>query len=112
MNDYRWSEGLNCAVTVCDADGVILYMNRKAREMFASHGDLIGRNLYDCHSAQSAEMIHHMLATGESNAYTIEKNGVHKIIYQSPWRNPDGSIGGLVEFSMVTPANLPHHIRQ
>ena len=63
-----WSEETNCAVTVCDSDGIILYMNRKSRETFASHGDLIGKNLFDCHSPESSAKIRHMLATGESNA--------------------------------------------
>ncbi len=64
-----------------------------------------------CHNANSQAIIRHMLATGESNAYTIEKNGVHKMIYQTPWRR-DGQIAGLVEISMIIPATLPHHIRK
>ena len=111
IKDVEWAEGLNCAVTVCDADGIILYMNRRSRETFASHCDLIGKNLIDCHSAESIAKIRHMLATGESNAYTIEKNGLHKVIYQSPWRTPDGKIAGMVEISMVTPPEMPHYIR-
>lgn len=27
-----WAKEMNCAVTVCDAEGVILYMNDKAKE--------------------------------------------------------------------------------
>lgn len=105
-----WAEEMNCAVTVCDSEGVILYMNRKSRETFASHGDLIGRNLLDCHSRESVEKIRRMLATGESNAYTISKNGQRKVIYQTPWRR-DGEIAGLVEISMVVPQEMPHYIR-
>ena len=40
-----WAKEMNCAVTVCDTEGVILYMNDKAKETFASHGDLVGQNL-------------------------------------------------------------------
>lgn len=105
-----WSEETNCAVTVCDSDGIILYMNRKSRETFASHGDLIGKNLFDCHSPESSAKIRHMLATGESNAYTISKNGQRKVIYQTPWRK-DGGIAGMVEISMVVPEEMPHYIR-
>lgn len=111
MTDMQWAEGLNCAVTVCDKNGIILYMNRKSRETFAKHGDLIGKNLFDCHSEASKAKIRHMLATGESNAYTIEKNGQHKVIYQSPWRTPSGEIAGMVEISMVTPFDMPHYVR-
>lgn len=105
-----WAEDMNCAVTVCDADGIILYMNRVARETFASHGDLIGKNLFDCHSPESSAKIRHMLATGESNAYTISKQGRRKVIYQTPWRK-EGVIAGMVEISMVVPEKMPHYVR-
>ena len=106
----QWADDINCAVTVCDSNGIILYMNSRARETFASHGDLIGKNLFECHSEASREKIRHMLATGESNAYTISKNGLRKVIYQTPWRR-DGMIAGMVEISMVVPEEMPHYIR-
>lgn len=64
-----------------------------------------------CHNPESQAKIRHMLATGESNAYTIDKKGVKKMIYQSPWRDSDGNIAGMVEISMVIPAEIPHYIR-
>lgn len=106
-----WADDINCAVTICDFEGVILYMNRKAKETFASHGDLIGKNLFDCHSPESAAKIRHMLASGESNAYTISKNGLRKVIYQTPWRKEGGKIAGMVEISMVVPQEMPHYDR-
>ncbi len=102
---------INCAVTVTDADCNIIYMNERARETFASRGDLIGKNLLDCHNPRSIEIIHHLLATGGRNCYTIEKAGVHKLIFQSAWRKPDGQIGGLMEISIVTPEDMPHYVR-
>ena len=108
--DTSWAEELNCAVTVCDSDGIILYMNKKSRETFSSHGNLIGKNLFECHSEPSQAKIRHMLATGESNSYTISKGGLRKKIYQSPWRH-NGIIAGMVEISMVIPEELPHYIR-
>lgn len=36
-----WALGMNCAVTVCDIDGVVIYMNEKALATFASHGELV-----------------------------------------------------------------------
>lgn len=105
-----WAEGMNCAVTVCDAEGIILYMNERARATFAAHGNLIGKNLFECHSESSKEKIRYMLATGESNAYTISKLGQRKMIYQTPWRH-DGKIAGMVEISMVIPEDMPHYIR-
>ena len=108
--DTSWAEELNCAVTVCDSDGIILYMNKKSRETFSSHGNLIGKNLFECHSEPSQAKIRHMLATGESSSYTISKGGLRKMIYQSPWRH-NGIIAGMVEISMVIPEELPHYIR-
>ena len=106
----QWPDNVNCAITVCDMDGVILYMNDRAKETFASHGDLIGKNLFECHSEESKAKIRHMLATGESNAYTISKNGLRKVIYQTPWRR-DGKIAGMAEISMAVPEEMPHYIR-
>lgn len=108
--EFNWAEEINCAVTICDHNGIILYMNDRARHTFASHGDLIGKNLFECHSQASIEKINHMLATGESNAYTISKNGQRKMIYQTPWRR-NGIIAGMVEISMVIPQEMPHYIR-
>lgn len=110
IENIEWAEQMNCAVTVCDAEGVILYMNDKARATFASHGDLIGKNLFECHSPASKEKIRNMLATGESNSYTIAKGDVKKMIYQTPWRR-NGEIAGMVEISMVIPDRLPHYVR-
>jgi hypothetical protein len=50
------------------------------------------------------------MATGASNSYTIEKNGVKKLIHQTPWRE-NGEPAGLVEFSLVIPSVLPHFVR-
>lgn len=105
-----WAFAMNCAVTVCDKEGLVLYMNEKALETFAKHGDMRGRNLFPCHNERSQSIMRHMLATGESNAYTITKNGVRKMIYQTPWR-VDGMIAGLVEISMIIPADMPHYDR-
>lgn len=105
-----WAKEMNCAVTVCDKDGIILYMNDKAKETFASHGDMIGKSLIPCHNDRPRAIIADLLATGGSNSYTIEKNGVRKMIYQTAWRE-DGEVAGLVEISMVIPEEMPHYVR-
>ncbi len=71
IKDFEWAEEINAAVTVCDAEGIILFMNKCSRDTFARHRDLIGKNLFGCHSEESQRKIRHMLATGESNAYTM-----------------------------------------
>lgn len=103
---YDWAKELNCAVTVCDTDANIVYMNEKSKATFAGRGELIGKNLKDCHSEKSWEMIQKMLKDGSSNSYMIHKKGVKKMIYQTPWYE-HGIISGLVEISMVIPEEMP-----
>lgn len=105
-----WAEEMNCAITVCDTQGVILYMNAASRKVYEKHGDLIGKNLMDCHSERSRAIIRSLLETGGQNAYTIEKGLVRKFIYQSAWKE-DGRVMGLCEISMVIPTALPHYVR-
>ncbi len=89
----------------------MVYQNLKAKKTFESYGDLIGKNLKDCHGERSWEMIQRMIETGESNSYTIEKAGVKKLIHQTPWHK-NGEVCGLVEFSIELPGELPHFIRK
>lgn len=105
-----WAKEMNCAVTVCDKEGIIIYMNDKARDTFAKHGDLIGKSLIPCHNDNSRAIIAKLLETGGTNAYTIQKNGLKKMIYQTAWKE-NGEVAGLVEISMVVPEELPHYIR-
>lgn len=110
-NSFNWAEGIDCAVTICDSDCRILYMNRRSRETFARHGDIIGHDLMQYHPPHAQEKIREMLSQGTSNSYTIEKNGMRKLIHQTPWRDADGNIAGLVEFSIILPADMPHYVR-
>jgi predicted RNA methylase len=109
---HDWIKQFPGAITVCDKDGIILDMNDKACATFASNGgaSLIGTSLFECHNPNSISIIKDMLATGKNNVYTIEKNGVRKLIYQQPWYD-GGEIGGLVEISLELPAEMPHHVR-
>lgn len=107
-----WANMPECAVTVCDADCNIIYMNQRSRATFAEGTDrLIGCNLLECHSPKSREIISRLLTSGGTHAYTIEKHGIKKFIYQSAWLNTDGNIGGLIELSMVIPDKMPHYTR-
>lgn len=111
IKDFDWAEGMACAVTAADKDGVIRYMNRRARETYRKHGDLIGKSLYDCHGERAAGIIRRLLTEGGTNAYTIEKEGVRKMIYQTACTDADGRVEGIVEVSMVIPDELPHYVR-
>ena len=106
-------EEMDVAITVCKKDGEIIEMNRKSRQTFLKPGreNLIGKNVLDCHPSPAKEKLESMLKDPHSNAYTIEKNGIKKLIFQTPWYE-NGEFMGLVEFSMVIPENLPHYIRK
>lgn len=109
----NWKDGVNMAITVCDAEGIITEMNAKAAATFAKYGGagLVGKSLLDCHSEKSRATIKKMLAENFSNTYTIEKNGVKKLIYQAPWLK-EGKPAGLVEISFEIPSEMPHHVRK
>ncbi|MCZ7555434.1 MAG: PAS domain-containing protein [Bacteroidia bacterium] len=111
MTDYF--AHLPAGITVCDRDGIITYMNDKAAEIFAADGGrkLIGSNVLDCHPEPSRTRLVGMLASGELNAYTIEKAGKKKLIYQSPWHDEHGAFAGIVEFSLELPEEMPHFVR-
>jgi transcriptional regulator with PAS, ATPase and Fis domain len=108
----EWVKEFPGAVTVCAEDGTILAMNDRSAETFKADGGraLIGKNLLDCHSEASREKVHRLLASHEKNVYTIEKHGMKKLIYQSPWYE-NGEYRGLVELSLELPTDLPHFIR-
>lgn len=109
--NFNWAEDMNCAVTVCDKSGIIIFMNQKSRDTFCKNGEsMVGHSMIPCHNEHSQAKIREMLEQGTSNCYTIEKNGVKKMIYQTPWRE-NGVVMGLVEISMVIPEEMPHYIR-
>jgi len=112
MNDLDWVKELPAAVTVCDDEGIIIEMNDKSAKSFEKDGGrkLIGSCLLDCHPEPARTKTERLLAVREKNVYTIEKNGVKKLIYQSPWYF-NGEYAGFVELSLEIPLELPHFIR-
>jgi len=108
----EWFDELPCSVTVCDADYTALYLNERSAEVNAKDGGkaLVGRNLMDCHPPEAQEKLRRVLASGRPNIYTIERNGVRKMIFQAHWKK-DGRVGGLVEITFELPAEIPHFVR-
>ena len=113
METGGWIREFCGAATVCDADGVILEMIDKAARTFEKDGgrSLIGKNLLDCHEGLAHEKLLELLRTKERNVYTIEKNGIKKMIYQSPWFEK-GEYRGFVELSLEIPFEMPHFVRK
>jgi hypothetical protein len=112
MENIPWAKEFPGDITVCDAAGVILEMNDGAASAFEKQGGrgLVGTNLLDCHPEPSRTKLQEMLASRKVNAYTIEKGGVRKLVYQMPWYE-EGQYRGLVEIVLALPDSLPHFVR-
>jgi PAS domain-containing protein len=109
---HDWITSFPGAITVCNAEGLILEMNEKALEVFKEDGGsrLIGLNLLDCHPEPARSHVETMLRTQKPNQYTIEKKGIKKLIYQVPWYR-EGVYSGFVELSLPVPFDMPHFVR-
>ena len=98
---FDWVLEFDGAVTVCDENFIIVYMNAASIKDFEKYGgeNLIGQSLLDCHNENSREMIKLQMKTGKPHTYIKDKeNGRKKIIHQTPWLE-NGKIKGLVEIS-------------
>lgn len=111
--ENAWIKEFPAAITVSDPDGIILEMNDKAAKSMAKDGGLalIGKNMLDCHPDPARGKLERLMDEQKANAYTIEKNGIKKFIYQSPWFK-DGRYAGFIEFSFEIPFEMPHFIRE
>lgn len=113
MNHNLWIKSFTGAITVCDINGIILEMNDQAIESFQDEGGdkLIGTNVLNCHPEPARSKLAEMLKSHTSNIYTIEKHGLKKLIYQTPWYN-NGVYAGIMEISLPIPSDIPHFIRK
>jgi hypothetical protein len=112
MAGDEWIAEFPGAITVCDLHGIVLEMNDKAAAAYRKFGGkaLIGKSIIECHPEPARTRFLNLLQTGERNVYTIEKNGIRKLIYQAPWiRNNQRC--GIVELSLEIPCDLPHFVR-
>lgn len=108
----NWLKEFSAAITVCDVNGKIIDMNNKSDKVYSEKGgyQLIGKNLFDYHNENSIGIIKDLLATGKNNVYTVEKNGIKKLIYHAPWYE-DGKVKGLVELMFEIPLDMPNHVK-
>ncbi len=113
MNVDDWIQEFPAAITVCDPTGTILTMNGKSCATFEKDGGakLIGTNVLACHPEPARAKLSALLGSGLPNIYTIEKAGIKKLIYQSPWFK-DGKYAGFVELSLPIPDQMPHFVRE
>lgn len=108
----NWTDEFLGAITVCDREGIVVYMNDRAKTQFAKYDEegLIGKSLINCHPEPARTMLKKMLDEPMSNSYTIEKRGIRKMIHQTPWME-NGEFKGVIEISFEVPIDLPHHKR-
>ena len=101
------------AITVCDTEATILYMNNRSISTFQKYGgaQIVGTSLFEYHHGPAAAKLRELLDTQSKSAYTIEKNGNKKMIYQSPWYK-DGEFAGLIELSFELPWEMMHFVRE
>ena len=110
--DIDWAEEFSGAVTVCNREGIIVYMNKASIHQFEKYGGaaLLGKNLLDCHPEPSKTKLAGLLKNPVDNMYTTEKNGIQKIIFQTPWTT-GGVYQGIIELSFVLQPGMPHFSR-
>ena len=109
-----WLDQDDAAITICDLNGVIVYMNDRSKRSFSKYDEpsvTIGSNLIECHPEPSRTKLLSMIKEPQTNVYTIEKRGIKKLIRQSPWYR-DGVFSGVLEISFEIPFDLPHHLRE
>jgi hypothetical protein len=112
MSEHEWVREFPAAVMVCDEAATIVAMNDKAAATYEADGGyaLIGSNVLACHPEPARTKLAGLMAWNRTNAYTIEKKGRKKFIYQAPWFR-DGRYAGFVEISMEIPFDMPHFVR-
>ena len=112
INRPNWFDEFPGSITICDPDGIILDMNDRAAQGFQDDGGrvLFGKSMLECHPEPARTKLAELLKTHQKNVYTIEKQGVWKLVYQTPWFAA-GAYQGLIEFVLEIPAEMPHFIR-
>jgi transcriptional regulator with PAS, ATPase and Fis domain len=112
MNEPDWISEFPAAITVCDNQGILLAMNDRAAAALEVDGGrgLIGKSILDCHPEPARTKTQALLREQKKNVYTVEKDGIRKLIFQSPWYK-QGHFAGLVELSLEIPPEMPHFVR-
>ena len=113
MDISKFMDNLNASVTICDTSGIIIYMNDKAVKTFEKYGGnkLINTNILDCHPEPAKTKLAELIKTQKSNYYTIEKDGIKKLLYQFPWYEGN-EYKGYAEIVLEIPFDMPHFIRK
>ena len=108
----NWMEESPLSIIVSDPSGMIVYMNTVAANAYLHLGGklLIGSSMFECHPEPALTKLKELMEQRHSNVYTIERNGIHKMVLQSPWYQ-DGTYAGYIELIFQIPVDIPHYIR-
>ena len=109
VNVIDWAKEMDSAVCVCDLKGIVTYMNAKGKVDYGS--DLTGKEIFSCHPEPAKAKFTALMASGKENIYSIEKNGIKKMVYQLPIFE-NGRLSGYAEIVKQLPAEVPHYVRK
>lgn len=91
-------------VVICNTQHTIIYMNPAAKAQYAKYGGdtLVGRNLLNCHSKASAQMIEKILAwfaadKANNKVHTFYNEKQNKDVYMVALRDKNGALIGYYE---------------
>ncbi|WP_372950461.1 hypothetical protein [Mariniphaga sp.] len=103
----KWADEFPGAVTICNRQGIIVYMNRQSEIQFEKYGGkkLFGQSLIECHPEPARTQLLQMLEKPTENKYISEKNGRKKLVVQFPWMEND-EFKGVVELSIFLPESF------
>ena len=90
----------NSEIVICDSSHRIVYVNPTAAARYIKHGDLVGKNLLDCHSPASRDSIKKVVeyfkqSPDNNSVFTVSKPD--KDIYMIALRDDNGSLIGYYE---------------
>jgi len=108
-----WVEEFPGAITVCNAAGTILELNKSAVESFRTQGGkkLIGSNLMDCHPGPARSKLKRLMKNRQTNVYTVTKGRTRKIVLQVPWYRGK-KYRGFVEVTLKISGKIPNVVRK
>ena len=108
QKQFSWSKDYPAAVTVCDTEGIIIFMNQRSMEQFQKRGgeQLLGTSLFDCHPESANRIIRKQLTTHEPNIYITQSKSGRKLVQQVPWYK-DGHFAGIVETVAPIAGEIP-----
>ena len=102
--NFNWADDTNCAVTVCDTEGVVIYQNKQS---ISVNGEYRGKSMLPCHNERSKGIIARILEKGDTNAYTIEKKGIRNDFHNE--HSPHHQQGGKATFPFLFRQLSPFH---